>query len=118
MARNKSPLPRKTVAKKRSSSSPNRSRSTLMNHKKAMPANGTRFSARAPVFELVLSHAPVSSGSERTESRNSKRPVIRSTEKRMPAMAAARGVFKRARIKVASCFLTLTIAAGNCLLAY
>jgi hypothetical protein len=37
MARNKSPLPRKTVAKKRSSSSPNRSRSTPMNHKKAKP---------------------------------------------------------------------------------
>src|SRR6266436_9078859 len=65
IARNRSPLPRKTVAKKRSSSSPRRSRSTPMNHKKAMPANGTRFSARATLFELVLSHAPVSSGSAR-----------------------------------------------------
>ena len=74
MARNKSPLPRNTVAKKRSSKSPRRSRSTAMNHKKAMPAKGTRFGARATVFELVLSHAPVSSGSARTESRNSKRP--------------------------------------------
>jgi hypothetical protein len=55
MAGNKSPLPRNTVAKKRSSRSPNRSRSTPMNHKKAMPANGTRFSARATLFELVLS---------------------------------------------------------------
>jgi potassium-dependent mechanosensitive channel len=31
--------------------------------------------------------------------------VLRRTEKRMPAMAAARGVFNRARIKVASCFI-------------
>ena len=44
-----------------------------MNHKKAMPASGTRFSARATLFELVFSHAPVSSGSARTESRNSTR---------------------------------------------
>src|SRR5208282_4474598 len=102
MARNKSPLPRKTVAKKRSSSSPRRSRSTPMNHQKAMPANGTRFSARATLFELVLSRAPVSSGSARAESRNSKRPVVRRTEKRMPATATAGGAFNHARIKVAS----------------
>ena len=75
-----------------------------MNHKKAMPANGTKFSASATLFELVFSHVPASSGSARTESRNNTRPVIRRTEKRMPAMAAARGVFKRARIKFASCF--------------
>jgi hypothetical protein len=37
----------------------------------------------------------------------------------MPAMAAARDVFKRAWIKIAFLLhLTLTIAAGNCLLAY
>src|SRR5271165_1714234 len=76
-----------------------------MNHKKAIPANGTKFSARATLFELVLSHAPDSRGSARTESRNSTRPEIRRSEKRMPAMAAARGVFRRARIKVASCFI-------------
>jgi hypothetical protein len=29
-----------------------------MNHKNAMPANGTRFNPRATVFELVLSHTP------------------------------------------------------------
>ena len=39
------------------------------------------------------------------EMRNNTRPVIRRTEKRMPAMAAARGVFNRARIKLASCFI-------------
>jgi hypothetical protein len=45
-------------------------------------------------------------------------PVIRRTEKRMLAMAATRGVFKRTD---QVCFLlqvALTIAAGNCLVAY
>ena len=60
-----------------------------MNHKKAMPATGTKFSASATLFELVFSHVPASSGSARTESRNNTRLVIRRTEKRMPAMAAA-----------------------------
>jgi hypothetical protein len=87
---------RKTMAKKRSSSSPRPSRSTPMIHKKAMPANGTRFSARANVFDLVLSHAPVSSGSARTESRSSKRLIIRKYRKRMPAMAP-RAASSRAR---------------------
>jgi len=35
-------LPRKTVAKKRSSRSPIRLRTTAMSHRKAMPANGAR----------------------------------------------------------------------------
>ena len=46
---NKMPLPRNTVAKKRSSRSPIRSRSTPINHRKAIPANGTRLSAIATV---------------------------------------------------------------------
>ena len=70
-----------------------------------LPGGRARFNARATLFELVSSPAPVSNGSARTESRNSKRPVIRRTEKRIPAIAAERGVFKRARIKVASCFI-------------
>ncbi len=51
MARNKSPLPRNTVAKKRSSFSPSLSRTTPMNHKKAIPANGSRFKANVTVPE-------------------------------------------------------------------
>ena len=39
------PLPRNTVAKKRSSASPTRSRTTPMNHRNAIPANGTSASA-------------------------------------------------------------------------
>ena len=45
MATNSSPLPRNTEAKNRSSRCPIRSRTTPMNHKKAIPAKGTRFSA-------------------------------------------------------------------------
>ena len=42
MARKSSPLPMKTVEKSRSSTSPSCSRTTPMNHRKAIPANGTR----------------------------------------------------------------------------
>ena len=76
-----------------------------MNHKNEMPANGTRFNARATVFELVLSHIRASSGSARTENRKSVRPAISKIEKRMPATAAARGVFKSFRISVTSFFI-------------
>jgi hypothetical protein len=43
------------------------------------------------------------------EKRNNTRPVIRRTEKRMPAMAAVCGVLNRARIKVAFCFIASTL---------
>src|SRR5258708_19384868 len=67
IARNNKPLPKNTVAKKRSSSWPSRSRSTPMNHRKATPANGTRFNATAIVPVSVVSHAPASSGSAANE---------------------------------------------------
>ena len=43
MARKSRPLPRKTVENSRSSTSPSWSRTTPMNHRKAMPAKGTRW---------------------------------------------------------------------------
>jgi len=60
MPTNNRPLPRNTVAKKRSSCTPIRSRITPMNHRKAIPANGTRFSpiATAALFPESVSHAP------------------------------------------------------------
>lgn len=70
-----------------------------MNHKKGMPANGTMLRASATVSKRVLSHAPPSSGSAGTESRTSTRLVMSRTEKTMPAIAAARAVFRRARVK-------------------
>jgi hypothetical protein len=66
-----------------------------MGHKKAMPANGTKFKATATLSEFVFSQTPVSNGSARTERRKSKRLVIRRADKRMPAMAAAAGLQPR-----------------------
>ena len=64
MATNNRPLPRNTVAKKRSSRSPIRSLSTPMNHRNAIPANGTRFSATATSARCreSVSHDPGTSG--------------------------------------------------------
>ena len=42
MPRNRRPLPKNTVAKKRSSRRPSWSRMTPMNHRKAIPANGNQ----------------------------------------------------------------------------
>ena len=59
MPTNNRPLPRNTVAKNRSSRSPIRSRSTPMNHKKAMPANGiTMSAARMRVLPAPIHPAP------------------------------------------------------------
>ena len=77
-----------------------------MNHRKAMPANGTKFSASATVFARVRSQAPASSGLAGTENRRSTKLVISRTEKRMPAMAAARGALKCAEVKVSSVGIT------------
>src|SRR6516164_53043 len=54
IATNKNPLPRNTVTKKRSSSSPTRSRSTAINHRKAMPEKGSRFKAREIAFACLI----------------------------------------------------------------
>ena len=52
-ATNSNPLPRNTVAKNLSSSSPKRFRSTPMNHRNAIPANGTRASAKRTACPAV-----------------------------------------------------------------
>jgi len=64
MATNSRPLPKNTVAKNRSSRSPIRSRTTPTNHKKAIPANGMRFSAIATADRrcALVSHAPGTAG--------------------------------------------------------
>ena len=64
MATNNRPLPRNTVAKKRSSRSPIRSRSTPTNHRNAIPANGTRFNAIATTARCCesVSHDPGTAG--------------------------------------------------------
>ena len=94
MPTNSRPLPRNTVAKKRSSCAPIRSLITPMNHRKAIPANGMRFSpiATAVLFPESVSHPPATAGLAGTETLSRASDVIRSTEKTMPASAAARGV--------------------------
>ena len=52
-----------------------------MNHKKPMPANGTRFRASATLFARVRSHAPPSSGSPGTERRSNTKLTISRIEK-------------------------------------
>jgi hypothetical protein len=106
MARNKSPLPKNTVEKKRSSLWPSRSRSTPMNHRKATPSNGTRFMASATVLEFVSSQAPGSSGSVGTERRSNKTISVNKIEKTIPAIAAAFGVFRLVRVSVSPLDIT------------
>src|SRR6516162_375616 len=98
--KNSRPLPKNTVAKNLSSLAPKRSRSTPMNHRNAIPANGTRLIASATVFDSELSHAPGSRGSSGTEFLNNNKAPRRSTENIMPAIAAALGVFRFARVRV------------------
>src|SRR5215467_12537505 len=75
--RNKIPLPKNTVAKNRSSRPPRRSRNTPMNHRNAIPANGTRLTARATELDSDLSHDPGSCGSSGTEILKSQNTRIR-----------------------------------------
>src|SRR6516165_5702467 len=109
IARNSRPLPKNTVAKNRSSRLPKRSRKTPMNHRKASPANGTRFNAMATRLELVLSQSPDSSGSVGTEIRSSQKTAKSRTQNRIPAIAAAFGVFQFARVIVSS-----SVIVGHC----
>ena len=86
MPTNSRPLPRNTVANRRSSRSPIRSRSTPMNHRKAIPANGMRFRATATAVRRreSASHAPATSGWAGTETRSSTSAVIRNTREDDP----------------------------------
>src|SRR3974377_202423 len=70
-----------------------------MNHRKAMPANGTRLSASATALELLCSQAPGSWGSAGAEMRNSQKTVSNRMENSIPAIAAAFGVLKLVRVR-------------------
>src|SRR5580692_10817848 len=95
MPTNSRPLPMKIVAKKRSSCRPTRSLITPMNHRKAIPANGTRFIATSTVVRRAgsCSQAPAWPGFAGVDRWISTSETIESTENAMPATAAARGVF-------------------------
>lgn len=82
------------VANSLCSWAPIRSRSTPMNQRKAIPAKGTRFSASATFHDCPPSHSPGSRGCRRSVCRTSETATSSRTENRMPATAAALGVFK------------------------
>ena len=93
IARNKIPLPRNTDAKKRSSYRPNPSRTTPMNHRKLMPANGISFAAVAIPPWLLDSQADESCIPSGILSRMRTITAPNSRANTTPASAAARGVF-------------------------
>src|SRR5215475_9918705 len=66
-----------------------------------MKAKGTRFIASATYFKLPSSQAPGSNGSPGTDRRISANVANSSTENRMPATAAARGVRNWACVSLA-----------------
>jgi hypothetical protein len=102
VARKSSPLPRKTVAKKRSSRVPRRSRSTPMNQRNEIPATGIKFNASATRPRSAVSQAPASNGSAGMTDRSIQKIAINRIEKTMPATAAALGVLSWALVMIAS----------------
>lgn len=72
-----------------------------MNQRKEIPAKGIRCSAVATDWELVCNQVPASSGSWGSDSRSNHTLAISSNEKRMPAMAAARGARRNCAAVVA-----------------
>jgi hypothetical protein len=70
-----------------------------MNHRNAIPANGTRFSAQRTLRSRAGSdsHSPASSGRLGTDSRSRTRLVPSRTANRIPAIAADRGVVSSRR---------------------
>src|ERR1700735_1696366 len=95
MPTNSRPLPMKILAKKPSACRPIRSLITPRNHRKAIPANGTRFSATSTVVRRAesFSQAPAWPGLAGGDSLISTSDAIVSTDNALPATAAARGVF-------------------------
>src|SRR6476660_9324362 len=71
-----------------------------MNQRNATPENGIRFKPSATVRAFVSSHAPGSLGSAGTEARRIQKAPNTESENRMPATAAALGVFRLARVTV------------------
>ena len=62
MAMNSNPLPRNTVAKSRSSPSPIRSRTTPMNHRNAIAANGQQVQRHHDRLAAAAVSQPVAGG--------------------------------------------------------
>ena len=95
IARKSRPLPRKTVEKRRSSTSPSWSRTTPMNQRNAIPANGTRFRARRTSVRRPGSSSIWPTVSPATASRIITSAAMSSTAKTIPATAADRRLRQR-----------------------
>jgi hypothetical protein len=80
-----------------------------MNHKKAIPANGSRFKARLTLLELDESQTPSSWGLYGTEIQMSTRLIIIRIENMIPATAAARGVVNLLFGKLAFGFIAFSL---------
>src|SRR5215469_11584760 len=103
MARYTNPLPRKTVAKKNGRhDSLGGLGSQQMNHRKAMPANGASRKTSERAFECSMSSVADPRGLAGIDFRMSTSIRINNVEKITPAIAAARGVFRLSRTKLAS----------------
>ena len=97
IARNSSPLPRKTVAKSLSSYSPSAVPDNADKPQEGNPGERHQVQREGDGLALLSSQPPASFGSAGTDSRTSTREMMSRTENRMPATAAARGVVSRAR---------------------
>ena len=88
MATKRMPLPRKTVENRRSSTTPIWSRTTPMNQRKAMPANGTRFSPACSRRRRPGSADRTPGVAPESAERTMTSPTMSSTAKTIPATAA------------------------------
>ena len=101
IARNSSPLPKNTDKKNLSSNLPNPSRTTPMNHRNAIPANGINTDAILTRRSRQSSHRDPGGPPSGRAVRISTSAVPNSTANRTPATAAARGVVNLRTARVA-----------------
>ena len=100
MSRNSSPLPRKTVENNRSSTGPSRSRTTPMNHRKAIPANGTRCRPTLTSARRLSSDCSVRGSASPRARRIIVSAASRRTANTIPATAAERRVRHKRAVSV------------------
>jgi hypothetical protein len=95
IARNNNPLPTNTVEKNLSSSVPNPSRTTPMNQRNVIPANGISMVASRIMSARPLAHCDPCTAPSGSASRMSTSTAPKISPNSTPATAAARGVVRR-----------------------
>ena len=106
IAKNSSPLPKKTVENSRSSTLPSCSRTTPMNHKKAIPANGTRWRLNRMRLRRCASVWSASRLPSDKAMRIIVSAVMSSTAKMIPAIAADRRLRHRRAVSTGASVVT------------